>query len=40
LTVNLNPDDHFAISASYGYGNSETTANKTSQIKLGLAAKY
>jgi len=37
LTYNLT--DHFGLSASYGYGNSEITANNTSQIKLGLSGK-
>jgi len=40
LTYNLDRDGHFALSASYGYGNSETTANMTSQFKLGLAGKF
>jgi hypothetical protein len=40
LTYNLDDSGHFAISASYGYGNSEATANMTSQVKLGLAAKF
>lgn len=40
LTYNLDPDGHIALSASYGYGNSEMTANMTSQLKLGLAGKF
>jgi hypothetical protein len=40
LTYNLNDAGNFALSASYGYGNAEATANMTSQIKVGLAAKY
>ncbi len=40
FTYNLNDDGNIAASASFGYGNSETTANMTSQIKLGLAGKY
>jgi len=31
---------HFGVSASYGYGNSETTGNLTNQVKLGLSAKF
>jgi hypothetical protein len=31
---------HFGLTASYGYGNSEATGNKTNQVKLGLAAKF
>jgi hypothetical protein len=40
LTYNLDSTGHFGISANYGYGNSETTGNKTSQVKIGLAAKF
>ncbi len=40
LTYNLDSEGHFALSAGYGYGNSETTANMTSQLKLGLAGKF
>jgi hypothetical protein len=40
LTYNLTDDGNFALSASYGYGNAEATGNMTSQIKLGLAAKF
>jgi hypothetical protein len=38
LTYNWTPN--FGLSASYGAGNSEATANQTSQIKLGLSIKY
>jgi hypothetical protein len=31
---------HLGISASYGYGNSETTGNLTNQVKLGLSGKF
>ncbi|WP_426424172.1 hypothetical protein [Bradyrhizobium genosp. A] len=31
---------HFGLSATYGLGNAEGSGNKTSQIKLGLTAKY
>jgi len=40
LTYNLDKGGHFALSASYGYGNAEASANMTSQIKVGLAAKF
>jgi hypothetical protein len=30
----------FGATASYGYGNSEATGNKTNQVKVGLAVKY
>jgi hypothetical protein len=40
LTYNFNEAGNVALSLSYGYGNSEVTANNTSQIKLGLAAKF
>jgi hypothetical protein len=40
LTYNLDPGGHVALSAGYGYGNSETTANMTSQFKVGLAGKF
>jgi hypothetical protein len=40
LSYNSDPMEHFVISLTYGYGNSETTGNNTSQIKLGLAAKF
>jgi hypothetical protein len=39
-TLSYNLTTNFAISASYGYGNSETTGNNTSQAKLGLALKF
>jgi hypothetical protein len=39
FTYNLNQDGNVALSASYGYGNSEMTGNITNQIKLGLAGK-
>jgi hypothetical protein len=35
-----NQPSHFGVSATYGYGNSEGSGNKTSQIKLGLTAKF
>jgi hypothetical protein len=38
--VSYNLTDNIALSASYGYGNSEITANNTNQVKLGLAAKF
>jgi hypothetical protein len=31
---------HFGVTASYGYGNAEATANKTNQMKVGLAVKF
>ncbi len=40
LTYNLTDDGTLALSASYGYGNSEATANMTSQFKIGLAGKF
>jgi hypothetical protein len=30
---------NFGVTASFGYGNSETTGNLTKQVKIGLAAK-
>jgi hypothetical protein len=38
-TLTYNLTTHVGLSASYGYGNSETTGNNTNQIKLGLAGK-
>jgi hypothetical protein len=40
FTYNLTETGNYAVSASYGCGNSETTGNQTSQIKVGLAAKF
>lgn len=40
MTYNLDDGGHFALSASYGYGNLEATANRASQFKLGLAGKF
>lgn len=40
LTYNLDDAGHFALSASYGYGNLEATANMASQFKMGLAGKF
>jgi hypothetical protein len=43
LLLNVDPKKvtgHFGITGSYGYGNSETTGNKTNQVKLGLSAKF
>jgi hypothetical protein len=31
---------HLGLTTSYGYGNLEASGNKTSQVKLGLAAKF
>jgi hypothetical protein len=31
---------HIGVTLSYGYGNSETTGNLMSQVKLGLSAKF
>jgi hypothetical protein len=31
---------HVGVTASYGYGNSETTGNMTNQVKLGLSGKF
>ena len=39
-TLNFTVTPNFGLSASYGIGNSEATANRTSQIKLGLSAKF
>jgi hypothetical protein len=39
ITYSFGNDGHFGISGSYGYGNSETTGNLTSQFKLGFSAK-
>lgn len=40
LIYNLDDGGHFALSASYGYGNLEATANRASQFKVGLAGKF
>jgi hypothetical protein len=40
LTHNFTPDGAYAISASYGYGNAEQTANPTSQVKVSFSAKF
>jgi hypothetical protein len=39
-TYNFDDAGHFALSASYGYGNLEATANMASQFKVGLAGKF
>jgi hypothetical protein len=39
LTYNLNSKGTFGISASYGFGNSEMTGNRTDQVKVGLSGK-
>jgi hypothetical protein len=41
-TINyaLGDSGNYAISAGYGYGNSETTGNLTSQYKVGFAMKF
>jgi hypothetical protein len=39
-TVTYNIIPNIGIALSYGYGNSETTGNNTSQIKLGLSGKF
>jgi hypothetical protein len=35
-----NQPSHFGMSLTYGYGNSEGSGNKTSQVRLGLTAKF
>jgi hypothetical protein len=35
-----NEPSHLGVTASYGYGNSEATGNKTNQVKAGLAVKF
>lgn len=40
LTHNLDQKGNYAISASYGIGNSENTGNKTEQFKIGLSGKF
>ena len=39
-TLSYQITSNFGIAASYGRGNSELTANDTSQVKLGLTAKF
>ena len=40
LTHNIDPEGNYAVSASYGYGNSETTGNLSEQIKLSFSGKF
>jgi hypothetical protein len=40
LQYNLVKEGYVAISTSFGLGNTETTANRASQFKLGISVKY
>jgi hypothetical protein len=35
-----NQPSHLGVTASYGYGNLEASANKANQVKVGLAVKF
>lgn len=40
FTYNFGKHNNFGVSLSYGYGDSEATGNRISQIKIGFAAKF